>query len=387
MPPSDPPPLPRDQFPVAERFRFFNHAGVAPLPQVAVDEINRCATAFAAAGSRAFDEWDGQQERARVSGARILGVDPECVALVKNTTEGLSFVANGLPWTGGERVLVPDREFPTNVYPWLSLRELGVDVDLIDPVGPGRTLPLELFEAELKARPTTLVAVSWVQFARGWRTDLQALADLCHEHGALLCVDVIQGLGVIPAGLAAWGVDFAAADAHKWLLGPLGIGVMYVAPQHLERLRPLEPGWASVVHRDDYDNLELVYDTTARRFEGGSYNNITIAGMGASFDLLLDAGIDTIWAHVDGLCDHLVAGVEAAGATVVSDRTPEGRSGVVTFTVPDHTPAAVVEWLSGRDIVAAPRGDGVRVSPHGYTSVDDVDELVAAVRDLVAGSA
>lgn len=377
------PPLDRSLFPVTAHHTFLNHAGVTPLPQPAVDEITRCAADFAQHGSAALDPWELQQEAARASGARLLGAKgPHEVALVKNTTEGLSFVANGLSWRSGDRVIVPDREFPSSIYPWLSLGDLGVEVAVIDPHGSGWTLPLDRFEAELRRRPTRLVAVSWVQYARGWRTDLGALATLCHEHGALLCVDVIQGLGLLPCELEAWGVDFAAADAHKWLLGPLGVGLFYVAERNLDLLRPLEPGWASVVHRDDYDNLELIYDVDARRFEGGSYNNITIAGMGTSFDLLHAAGVDHVWRHVDHLLDVLVEGLDGTAFEVSSDRSPCGRSGIVTVTAPHLDPAWAVDRLAEQGIVVAARGGGIRISPHGYNTVDEIDTVLHALRHL-----
>ncbi len=360
-----------------------NHAGVTPLPQSAVREINRCAAEFALHGSAALGPWEAQQESARAAGARLLGAKgPHEVALVKNTTEGLSFVANGLSWQRGDRVLVPDREFPSSIYPWLSLRDFGVEVALVEPQGTGWTLPIEQFETELLRRPTRLVAVSWVQYARGWRTDLAELAALCHRHGALLCVDVIQGLGLIPCELDQWGVDFAAADAHKWLLGPLGVGLFFVAERNLDLLRPQEPGWASVAHRDDYENLELVYDVDARRFEGGSFNNITIAGMGASFDLLVEAGVDNVWRHVDHLLDLLVDGMAGSKFAVASDRSDEGRSGIVTLTAAHLDLDGAVAHLAERGIVVAARGGGIRISPHGYNTVEEIDHLLGALREL-----
>ena len=262
------PPLARAAFPVTERWAYLNHAGVNALPAPALLAMQRCALDTATDGSLAGPAQDARAQEVRAAAARLMGVPTADVAFVKNTTEGLGFVANGLAWSAGDRVVVPGLEFPSTLYPWLALRDLGVVVDLVSPVGPGRCLPVERFaEAVASGPPPKVVATSWVQFGRGWRTDLADLAVVAHDVGALLCVDVIQGLGVVPADFDAWGVDFAAADAHKWLLGPLGIGVLYVRRSCLDRLRPLEPGWASVAHREEWDNLELVLYDSARRLE------------------------------------------------------------------------------------------------------------------------
>jgi cysteine desulfurase/selenocysteine lyase len=255
---------------------------------------------------------------------------------------------------------------------------------VVRPVGPGRCLPPESFAEVIAAGPPPRVVVtSWVQFGRGWRTDLAALAALAHDAGALLCADVIQGLGLIPAQLEAWGVDFAMADAHKWMLGPLGLGLLYVRGSRLDLLRPLEPGWASVAHREEWDNLELVWDQGARRLEGGTANICGIHALGASVELLLDAGVQRVWAHVSSLCDRACAGLSHAGATVLSDRSPAGRSGIVTFSVEGHDPAAVVGVLREHGVVCSPRGGGVRLSPHGYNTAEEIDSLVGVVRELL----
>jgi cysteine desulfurase/selenocysteine lyase len=374
-------PLPREQFPVADRYRYLSHASVAPLPRVAVEAGHAFLDECLHHGAVDMDDWDHRVEITRASAADLLGVPTDDIAFIKNTTEGLAFVAAGLDWRPGDRVLALDRDYPSAVYPWLALCDRGVTVDLIEPVGTAWRYPIDAFAEALAAAPTRLVAASWVHFSRGWRIDLPTLAQLCRDHGALLCIDGIQGLGVLPADLAAWGVDFAAADGHKWMLGPLGTGVLYVAEERRDLLRPVEPGWSSVAHKHEFDRLDLVYDDSARRFEGGSYTMETILQLGASIDLLLAAGIDRIWAHVRDLQDHLAEGLARAGATVVSDLSDTGRSGNLTFTLEDHDPVAINERLQAAGIICSPRGGGVRVAPHGYNTTDELDELIAVVTE------
>ena len=266
--------------------------------------------------------------------AALMGVPLADVAFIKNTTEGISLAAAGLDWKPGDRVIVPNYEFPSNIYPWIALRDQDVRVDVIEPIGPRRELPLELLADALQQAPTRVVAISWVQFGYGWRTDLAELGALCREHDALLCVDAIQGLGVLPANFEEWGVDVASADADKWLLGPHGIGIAAVSARAREQLRPQQPGWASVPYREEWDNLDLVFDESARRYEGGSPNVITTVGMGASIDLLLEAGIEAIWHHVDGLCQRLAAGLTEIGAELRSVHDSENRSAIVSFILP-----------------------------------------------------
>ncbi len=382
------PPLHRADFPVTERWIYLNHAGVAPLSAPAVEAMAGYARRAAAGGSLAVEGHGQRAEEVRRVAAELLGVPAADVALVKNTTEGLGFVANGLSWQPGDRVVVPDHEFPSTLYPWLALADLGVVVDLVPTAGAGRGLPTESFAAVIAdGPPPKVVATSWVQFGRGWRSDLAALASVCHDAGALLCADVIQGLGVVPAELAAWGVDFAMADAHKWLLGPEGIGVLYVAGHRLDLLRPLEPGWNSVAHREQWDDRTLVWDDGARRLEGGSHNHAGLHAMGASLDLLATAGTAAVWGHVEHLCGRACAGLEAVGATVLSDRSASGRSGIVTFTVDGQDPTAIHARLLDHGIVTSPRGGGVRLSPHGYNTAEEIDALVAVVGQFGGGVA
>jgi selenocysteine lyase/cysteine desulfurase len=375
-------PLPRDQFPVAERYVYLNHAGVGPLSAVAVDAMAVAAAAFRDDGGLVYERYDELMEQTRAASAALMGVPLADVAFVKNTTEGIALAASGIDWKPDDRVIVPNYEFPSNVYPWIALRDRGVRVDAIEPAGPRRELRIELFAEALQQAPTRVVAVSWVQFGYGWRTDLAELGVLCREHNALLCVDAIQGLGVLPARFEEWGVDVASADAHKWLLGPHGIGIAAVSPRAREQLRPQQPGWASVPYREEWDNLELVFDETARRYEGGSPNVITTVGMGASIDLLLDAGAEAIWHHVDGLCQRLAEGLTGLGAELKSVHDSENRSAIVSFTLPNRETDRLVDALEARGILARARAGAVRLAPHGYNTDDEIDTTLAAIAKL-----
>jgi len=374
-------PLSRDQFPVVERYRYFDHAGVAPIPRVGAEAVQWWIDRTLSKGKVDYDELEVRQDAARAAAAALMGVPTNDVAFVKNTTEGIGFVASGVDWSPGDRVVVPDLEFPSNLYPWLALRERGVRVDLVRPSSDSGALPIEAFATCLDGGPPPkVVAVSWVHYGHGWRTDIAALARLCHDAGALLCVDAIQGVGILPAELAEWDVDFAMAGGHKWLLGPEGTGVLYVAERVRDRLRPLEPGWASVAHRAEWENAELVWDDSARRFEGGTFNMVGTMALGASLQLLLDAGIPNVWAHVDALCDHLVAELQAVdGARVRSDRSAAGRSGIVSFDIEGESPEATAARLNASRFVCGARAGGVRIAPHGYNTAEEIDLLVESV--------
>ncbi len=379
-------PLPRGQFPVTARWRYFNHASVAPMPLAAVGAMARAAEATAADGAMDYEPRAAEVERVRTAAAGLLGVGRDDVAFVKNTTEGMALVAAGLDWRPGDRVVVPDHEFPTVLYPWLALADRGVEVTLVPTQGTARALPIDAFEAALAAGPPPrVVATSWVQYARGWRIDLAALAERCHDVGALLVVDLIQGLGAIPAALDEWGVDVGVAGGHKWLLGPEGIGVVQVAERCRDAIRPMAPGWASVRQRGEYDDPSYRLDASARRYEGGTVGVAAIHALGASIDLLLDAGIEAVAAHIDRLGDRAVAALAAQDIATLSDRSAEGRSGIVTVASGSTEPDRVAAVLADAGVAVAARGGGIRLSPHGYNTDDEVDEVVEALVAAIAG--
>jgi len=366
----------RASFPGLEQWAYLDFGGVSLLPMQAVKATQRIVENTAHMGILASGEGAAEVERVRALAASFVGATAGEICFVRHTTEGLGWVANGLGLGEGDRVIVSGNEFPSSFFPWLTLADLGTRVDVV----PAEDLrwPIERFAAALADGPPAVVlAVSWVQFSTGWRTDLEELGRLCREYGTLLCVDMIQGCGVLPLDLQALPVDFAVADGHKWLCGPEGAGIMYIASSQIPRLRPLEPGWNSVSHRTEWDNLAWVPDASARRFEGGSQNTIGIAALGASLDLLTAVGIEKIWQRVESLTDFAAARLLEKDMRIVSDRSAAQKSGILTFAHPSRSPQDIVHAAREAGVVVSgPRGGGVRLSPHAWNQEEDIERLL-----------
>lgn len=375
----------RRAMPVTDEWAYFDHAGVAPLPAPARDRIKDWADDTAASGDVNWSRWNRSVERIRAAAATLIAAAPEEIAVVRNTTEGLTLVAEGYPWQSGDNVVITGGDFPTNVYPWLNLADRGVEVRQMD-VPDGRITP-EFLAAHCDAH-TRLAAFSWVHYASGWRVDVDAMAEVAHRVGALVCVDAIQGLGIMPLDVRATRVDFLAADGHKWLLGPEGCGVLYVRGEHLNLLRPIGLGWNSVAHSGDFGNTDLVLKPTAARYEGGTYPMASVVGLDASLELLGAHSVDDVSARVLAVAESLAERLLEIGARVVRFEQPANRSAIVSFDFADnkiaHTDLAhFPRACRDAGVVINRRGGRLRASPHVYTSSEDIDRLIETLRGLV----
>lgn len=366
----------RSRMPVATEWAYFDHAAVAPLSGPARDALRDWADDVASAGDAHWPTWRGRVEYARQLAARLIGADEAEIALIRNTTEGVNLVAEGFPWRPGDNVVLPAGEFPTNLFPWLNLADRGVEVRQV----PAENERLDLDRlADACDERTRIVAASWVGYATGWRNDPRELAEVAHSRGALLFLDAIQGLGVFPLDVRQSGVDFLAADGHKWLLGPEGAGVFYLRREHLDRLRPLGLGWNSVRQAGDYADPQLDLKPDAGRYEGGTYNMGGIAALAESLALLLEFGVEAISQQLLDTTDELCRTLSEAGATIVSDREGDRRSGIVAFDWPGEDPAAVRKRCLDRQVALSCRGGRLRISPHAYTNKEDAERLLAAL--------
>ncbi len=366
----------RNGFPVTRNWIYMNHAGIAPISQSVYRAMDGMLQDVTRNGMTNLPGWDDVCSRTRESAARLIGADASEIAFVKNTSEGILMAANGLTWRQGDNVVIPDRGFPANVYPWLNLRSQGVEVRRVPEVD-GR-IPLDDLLNAVDDR-TRVLSVSSVEFASGFRHDLREIGRFCRSRGVLFFVDVIQSLGALPLDVADAEIDFVSADAHKWLLGPEGIGVFYCSRRARRRLRVVNLGWANVVEPRDF----LSYDTTllpdSQRFECGTLNTVGIHGLGAGLDLLLRIGIENIESRVLSLTDQLCAGLEDKGCRVVSSRAPGERSGIVVFHHSRFDSESIFQKLSDARVVCAIRGGGIRLSPHFYNTEEEVDRVLDAI--------
>jgi cysteine desulfurase/selenocysteine lyase len=367
------------EFPVTKNLIYLQHAGISPLPDRSARrgeaQIRRVVD-YGGHNPQAFGEI---AEEARAAFASLIGADQSEIAFVKCTSEGLSFVARGLAWRRGDNLVTASCEFPSNLYPWLGLEKQGVEVRMVDPEA-GRVPPEKILAAV--DGHTRLVALSSVQFISGYRADLDGIGDLCRSRGILLCVDAIQSLGVIPMNVRDTPVDFMAANGHKWLMATEGLGCLYVSKDAMDRLDPVELGWFSVRNRFDFETIDFTLDPTARRFEPSPHNHIGLAILAESLHLLQEVGIGSIRERVFGLVDHLAAGLDP-GWKVLSSMDGKERSGIFTFSVPGCDSKDLVKKLLDRGVVTAPRGGGIRVSPHFYNTTGDMDEFLERLRDCL----
>lgn len=367
----------RAAMPVTARWVYFDHAAVAPLTRPAAEAIAAWLRQAAEQGDTVWPQWAARIEQIRARVASLIGADADEIALVHNTTSGIGLVAEGFPWRDGDNVVTPANEFPSNLYPWMNLAGRGVETRRVEFADVALDLD-RLFDA--CDHRTRVIALSWIGYATGWRVDVAEVVRRAHERGIKVFLDAIQGIGVFPIDVRDTGVDFLAADGHKWMLGPEGAGIFYCRREHLDLLRPLNVGWNSVKHFQDFSRIALDLRPQAARYEGGSQNMVGFLGLGASLDLLADLGLSAtdspLAERVREVADYASLRLEQSGAVIVSRRQPPHDSGIVSFDTPARDPVQLRHKLLAAGVALSCRGGRLRISPHAYNNEDDVERLI-----------
>jgi len=372
----------RRQFPSLQSGLYFNHAAMAPWPACTAEAVTRFAAENTREGPSRYAEWIALEHKLRKALARLTGASSvQDIALLKNTTEGVSTVAWGLDWKSGENIVLPRDEFASNRLPWLAQQAHGVEVREVD-IRAAKHAETALIEA--LDRHTRIMAVSSVQWSDGFRLDLQTLGEACRDRGALFFVDAIQELGALSLDVTSCHISFLAADAHKWMLGPEGIAVFYSREDARAQLRLLQQGWHMFENPWFFTRPDWTPAASARRFEAGSPNSVGQVALKASLDLLLETGIDRIERRVrcntDLMFEHLQSLPELR---LISRTEPERRSGIVTFRHEESDARSIQRELARHRVSCAVRDNAVRLSPHYYQGKEEVDEVFALIRNVI----
>jgi selenocysteine lyase/cysteine desulfurase len=369
------------EFPWTAETTYLNNASIGPIPE----RTRKRLDAFTARRTAPYQLPDSDLQQilrdARTTAARLLNAHTSEIGLATNTSYGLNLAATALPIRKGDVVLLPDKEFPANVYPWLRLRERGVAVEFAPstPEGwPNEEYLLDRLEDPL----VRVLAISFVQFSNGYRASLDRLSAACREHDVFLVVDAIQGLGQSPLDVRRTSIDILSTGGQKWLLSPWGAGFVYVREELLEVLEPVTCGWMAFQGTDDFTRL-TDYDPTLHR-DGRRFEMITLPfqdclGMTESVSMLLELGIDDIAAHTRSLKEPLVRLADAGRFRISSPTSPEHESAIVCVVPRDL--AGAFDRLKAAKVVCSMREGSIRLSPHFYNTVEEMEQ----VGEILAG--
>lgn len=307
------------------------------------------------------------------------------IALVKNTSEGLSLLAYGLDWQPGDNIVSTNQEFPSNRIVWESLKDKGVKLHLADL---GNDDP-EAAILALCDTNTRLLTISSVQYASGLRLNLERLSMFCRDNGIIFCVDAIQSLGALCFDAQTCHADVVVADGHKWMLGPEGLALLYIRPELRSQLKLKQYGWHMVEHPGDFDRRDWQPTKSARRFEPGSPNMLGIHALNASLSLLEEIGMEAVEARVLRRAKQLKDAVMHENSLqLLSHSDPERMSGIVTFrhkNLDDTAHVALYGYLMRHGVICAHRGGGIRFSPHFYTPWQSIKTAVTMAAAFNSG--
>ena len=365
------------EFPVARETAYLAHAAVCPLPACARDAVSDYAAACTGGDQEDFVPANLLRDTRQLA-ANLLGAELREIALVGPTSLGLSFIAQGIDWQPGDNIIVHGDDYPSNVYPWMALAEKGVELKRLEPSEPGRIEPEEVF-ALVDSR-TRMAALASCHYVSGYRIEIDTIGRELRSRGILFCVDGIQTMGAFPTPVQH--VDFLAADAHKWMLGPCASGVLYVKHEMQARLKPVVQGWHNLSCPDFIARETLDYKPDSRRYEAGTANLLGIVGHRASLQLLNALGLDNIATDLLAKRRRLVPGLLAKGFDVLHADAPEtNASGIVTFHKPGGDMAALADRLgqAGFKVSLRVMRDGsrlIRLSPHFYNTAAELDRLL-----------
>ncbi len=369
-----------EEFPFTTSTLYMNAASAGPLPvrsAVAVEEFNRRRTDI---GELRDEEFGTILDRGRTLAARLVGGEPDEIALGGNTSFGINLAALALPVRPGTTVVVSDREFPANVYPWM--RQPRLELDFVPTTAIGLPDEDRLLE-RLDAGDVSIFALSAIQFANGYRADLARFGEFCREREIFFVVDAIQALGQVPVNVREMKIDILATGGHKWLCSPFGTGFAYIRRELLGSMQPNEIGWSSMVASEDLASLlnyRWKFQPDARKFEVATPGFQDFVGFNESVELLLEVSIARVEKHLADLLRPLRSWLAARENIRVMEHPDENRrSAILCFQPPN--PRFAFAALGAAGVGCALREDAIRLSPHLYNSAEEIRAVIQVLEE------
>ena len=360
---------------------YLNHAAVSPLSTRVLDAmVGHLQDRSSGRIETWLDDLKQIEETKRCVQQLINAESHDRIALVSNTSDALNIIASGLDWNPGDRILLNDLEFPSNVYPYYHLKSLGVEIDIIHC--PDGRVTSEAIYAALRPR-TRLLALSAVQFLSGYRADLFVLGEICRSRGILFVVDGIQAVGAINVDVQGMRIDALAAGAPKWQMGPQGIGFLYLTDELQARIHQKYLGWLAVENPFDFFDYDQPPAASARRYEGGTINIPGMWGYHAALITFLEYGMSLVEEHILALTQILINEFQKLeGVRFISPIVVYERAGIVTIQPPEEIdPERAFNALMDRRIIVSLREGKLRYSPHFYNSVEEMTTVVEATKE------
>lgn len=351
---------------------YLNHAGTSPLSTRVVAAMTEYLQRRSAGMIDTYPDDCTMVERCRAAVARLVNAEsPGRIAFQASTSDAINVLASGLPWQSGDSILLGAIEFPANVYPYLNLRSRGVSIDHLE--APDGCITTDLIASRITPR-TRLVALSAVQYLSGYRADLRAIGALCRSKGITFAVDGIQAVGAVRVDVQRQNVDFLAAGAQKWQMGPHGSGILYLTEDLQSRIRQRSLGWLAVEDPWRFYDYDQPLASSARRYEGGSMNMPGLWGLDAAIGTILEFGPDRIESHILSITGELIERLRGiSGVSLLTPAEADQRAGIVTVALESAQHASrSYERLVSRGLTIAVREGKLRYSPHFYNSMDDV---------------
>ncbi len=358
---------------------YFNHAAIGPWCELALKRVNEYAALRSGVKIENFPFTLKWNAAAKEKLGKLIGAKPERIAWVDNVSNGINILAQGLNWQAGDKIILNDLEFPSNVYPFLNLKSLGVEIEILK----SRNGVFDFEDIEKAITPKTkLVSISLVQFLSGYRADIYAIGNMCRSKEIIFCLDAIQATGVLQIDVQKSKIDFLTGGSQKWLMSSQGLSYFYLTEELQNRIKQKFVGWTSVKDAWNLLDYNLELRDTADKFQNGTMNQLGVSIFDAVLDLFIEFGMENVEKRILENTDYLINKLSGIGVDpILKNAADKNRAGIVSFK---HDNAKnIFDELEKRKIYTAMREGMVRISPHFYNTFNEIDLLIEELKNIL----